>query len=81
MKVRGFQVAPAELESHLLQLDYVADACVVPVADEYSGEVPLAYVVLSAEASKRAGSNLARQEELKRAIQKVRARTRPQVVV
>ncbi|KAH6916914.1 amp dependent CoA ligase [Coprinopsis sp. MPI-PUGE-AT-0042] len=70
MKVRGFQVAPAELESHLLQLDYVADACIVPIADEYSGEVPLAYVVLSAEASKRMGSSLAKQEELKRVIQK-----------
>jgi 4-coumarate--CoA ligase len=79
MKVRGFQVAPAELESHLLQLDYVADACVVPVADEYSGEVPLAYVVLSAEASKRVGSSVARQEELKRAIQKVRPGTMVEV--
>ena len=45
IKVRGFQVAPAELEGHLLDHPAVADACVVPVPDEYSGEVPLAFVV------------------------------------
>lgn len=31
IKVRGFQVAPAELEGHLLDHPYVADVCVVPV--------------------------------------------------
>ncbi|KAJ8488321.1 hypothetical protein ONZ45_g13993 [Pleurotus djamor] len=45
-KVRGFQVAPAELEGHLLMHHHVADACVVSILDEYSGELPLAYVVL-----------------------------------
>jgi len=45
IKVRGFQVAPAELEGHLLNHKYVADVCVVSVVDEYSGEVPLAFVV------------------------------------
>ncbi|KAF4606510.1 hypothetical protein EYR38_000564 [Pleurotus pulmonarius] len=45
-KVRGYQVAPAELEGHLLMHPYVADACVVSILDEYSGELPLAYVVL-----------------------------------
>lgn len=46
MKVRGFQVAPAELEGHLLTHPSVLDACVVPVPDEYSGEIPLAFVVV-----------------------------------
>ncbi|KAF9502460.1 phenylacetyl-CoA ligase [Pleurotus eryngii] len=46
LKVRGYQVAPAELEGHLLMHPYVTDACVVSVLDEYSGELPLAYVVL-----------------------------------
>ncbi|KZP07131.1 amp dependent CoA ligase [Athelia psychrophila] len=45
IKVRGFQVAPSELEGHLLDHPAVADACVVPVPDEYSGELPLAFVV------------------------------------
>ena len=53
MKVRGFQVAPAELEGHLLSNPLVSDVCVVGVPDEYSGEVPFAFIVPSAEASER----------------------------
>jgi 4-coumarate--CoA ligase len=49
MKVRGFQVAPAELEGHLLMHPAVADACVVSIPDEYSGEIPLAYIVINAK--------------------------------
>jgi len=56
LKVRAFQVAPAELEGHLLRHPDVADACVVGIPDEYSGELPFAYVVLSANAAKRAAS-------------------------
>ncbi|KAF8922125.1 amp dependent CoA ligase [Mucidula mucida] len=53
MKVRGFQVAPAELEGHLLNHPSVVDACVVPVPDEYSGELPLAFVVVDPAVYKR----------------------------
>ncbi|KAF7767894.1 hypothetical protein Agabi119p4_7137 [Agaricus bisporus var. burnettii] len=53
IKVRGFQVAPAELEGSLLGHPDIIDCCVVGVEDERSGEVPLAYVVLSADAKKR----------------------------
>lgn len=53
MKVRGFQVAPAELEGHLLNNLFVSDVCVVGVPDEYSGEVPFAFVVPSAEANEK----------------------------
>lgn len=53
MKVRGFQVAPAELEGHLLDSPFVSDVCVVGVPDEYSGDLPFAFVVPSAEASER----------------------------
>ncbi|TFK36900.1 amp dependent CoA ligase [Crucibulum laeve] len=49
IKVKGFQVAPAELEGHLLLHPAVIDACVVGIPDEYSGELPLAYVVLNPE--------------------------------
>jgi acyl-CoA synthetase (AMP-forming)/AMP-acid ligase II len=45
IKVKGFQVAPAELESILLKHPKIADVAVIPVADEHSGEVPKAIVV------------------------------------
>ena len=45
IKVKGFQVAPAELESLLLKHPKIADVAVIPVADEDSGEVPKAVVV------------------------------------
>ena len=45
IKVKGHQVAPAELEAHLLAHDSVADCAVIPVVDERAGEVPKAFVV------------------------------------
>jgi acyl-coenzyme A synthetase/AMP-(fatty) acid ligase len=45
IKVKGFQVAPAELEAVLRSHPAVADAAVVPVPDERAGELPKAYVV------------------------------------
>jgi 4-coumarate--CoA ligase len=54
IKVRGFQVAPAELEGHLLDHPWIDDAGVIGFPDEFSGEVPLAFVVLS-EPGKRCG--------------------------
>lgn len=45
IKVKGFQVAPAELEALLLTHPAVADVAVVPLADEKSGEVPKAFIV------------------------------------
>jgi len=45
IKVKGFQVAPAELESLLLKHPKIADVAVIPVDDEDSGEVPKAIVV------------------------------------
>ncbi|HEX8000489.1 MAG TPA: 4-coumarate--CoA ligase family protein [Pyrinomonadaceae bacterium] len=51
IKYKGFQVAPAELEALLLSHPAVADAAVIPVADEEAGEIPKAFVVLKTEAS------------------------------
>jgi len=45
IKVKGYQVAPAELESLLLKHPRIADVAVIPVSDEESGEVPKAVVV------------------------------------
>ncbi|EMR85538.1 putative phenylacetyl- ligase protein [Botrytis cinerea BcDW1] len=47
IKVKGLQVAPAELESHLLSHPSVADCAVIPVPDAAAGEIPKAYVVKS----------------------------------
>ncbi|MCX5767499.1 MAG: 4-coumarate--CoA ligase family protein [Gemmatimonadetes bacterium] len=46
IKYKGYQVAPAELEAVLLTHPKVADAAVIPLADEEAGEVPKAFVVL-----------------------------------
>jgi 4-coumarate--CoA ligase len=45
IKVKGFQVAPAEVEAQLLRLAGVADAAVIGVPDDEAGERPLAFVV------------------------------------
>ncbi|MDM0013932.1 AMP-binding protein [Variovorax sp. J22P168] len=45
IKVKGFQVAPAELEALLFTHPQVADAAVIGRADERAGELPVAYVV------------------------------------
>jgi acyl-coenzyme A synthetase/AMP-(fatty) acid ligase len=71
MKVRGFQVAPAELEGCLLGHPDVSDACVVGVPDEYSGEVPLAFVVLTEKAAKRVKRDPKLASKLKAGIMKV----------
>ena len=51
IKVKGFQVAPAEVEGALLKIDQVADAAVIGVPDERSGQVPKAFVVLQPNAA------------------------------
>lgn len=46
IKVKGQQVAPAELEDLLLGHELVEDCAVLGIADNYAGERPKAYVVL-----------------------------------
>jgi len=48
IKVKGFQVAPAELEAVLLGHPGVVDCAVFGMSDEQSGEVPVAAVQLQA---------------------------------
>jgi len=45
IKVKGLQVAPAELEDVLRGLDGVSDVAVIGIPDERSGQVPRAYIV------------------------------------
>jgi len=49
IKVKGFQVAPAELEGLLLTHPSVADAAVIGRPHERDGETPVAYVVAREE--------------------------------
>ena len=45
IKVKGLQVAPAELENLIRSLPGVQDVAVIGVPDERAGELPRAYVV------------------------------------
>lgn len=45
IKVRGYQVAPAELEALLLTNEHVMDVAVIGIHDEESGEAIRAYIV------------------------------------
>jgi 4-coumarate--CoA ligase len=51
IKVKGFQVAPAELEGLLLAHPAIADCAVIGRPDEEAGEVPVAFVVRRGEAA------------------------------
>ena len=48
--MQGLQVAPAELEAHVLTHPAVADCTVIAIPDEAAGEVPKAMVVKSPSA-------------------------------
>ena len=48
IKVKGFQVPPAELEAALLGNEAIADAAVIGLPDDKLGEAPKAYVVKQA---------------------------------
>ena len=68
----GTQVSPAELEGHLLDHPEVDDVCVVGTPDEFSGEIPLAFVVVRPEVAKRMNTDPAVKGELRRSLIKVR---------
>lgn len=57
---QGHQVAPAELEAHLLTHPFVTDCAVIQVPDDAAGEVPKAFVVRSAAAGSRSDDEVAR---------------------
>ncbi|ETS60665.1 hypothetical protein PaG_04561 [Moesziomyces aphidis] len=63
IKVKGFQVAPAELEGFLLDHPDVSDAGVIGVQDESAGELPFAFIALSQDAKKRAASGGSKQQD------------------
>ncbi|EJP70400.1 AMP-binding enzyme, putative [Beauveria bassiana ARSEF 2860] len=68
IKVKGAQVAPAELEDLLLGHPCVADAAVVGVPDDYAGERPFAFVVLRPDG----GRGVSAEEVMERLVQHVK---------
>lgn len=71
IKVKGIQVAPAELEDLLLGHEKVEDAAVIGIPDDYSGERPLGFVVL------KPGVNCKGiEEELMEYVRKTKVRTK-----
>ncbi|KAK2969060.1 hypothetical protein RJ640_021099 [Escallonia rubra] len=50
IKHNGYQVAPAELEAILLSHPHILDAAVIPLEDEETGQIPMAYVVRAVDA-------------------------------
>jgi 4-coumarate--CoA ligase len=62
IKVKGFQVAPAELEGLILGHPLVADCAVVGRPDDEAGEVPVAFVVVRPGAALDAAAVLAHLE-------------------
>lgn len=60
------QVAPAELQNFLLQHPLVADVAVIPVPNQFAGELPRAYIVKSEAANGK--DNSAVKDELNAAV-------------
>lgn len=54
IKVKGFQVAPAEVEEALLTCPMIKDAAVRGIPDDEAGEVPVAFVVAAEGAAEDA---------------------------
>lgn len=61
IKVKGLQVAPAELEAHLLTHPVVNDCVVIGVPSDREGEVPKAFVVKAPGSIEESDAILKRQ--------------------
>jgi 4-coumarate--CoA ligase len=70
-KVRAFQVSPDELEAHIRTHPDINEVCVVSVPDLYSGEVPVAFVVLGDEALDRIAADQKEMKKIKVGILRV----------
>ncbi|OQV03944.1 AMP-binding enzyme domain-containing protein isoform 1 [Cladophialophora immunda] len=73
IKVKGHQVAPAELEACLLNHRAVADCAVIPVPDDRAGEVPKAFVVKAKSIGLEESDSLLRRDIIKH-VEKEKAR-------
>ncbi len=71
MKIKGYQVSPSELEGHLVTHPDVTDVGVTGIPDEYAGELPIAFVTLTAATKKRTSEDQVAADILKADIMKV----------
>ena len=74
IKVKGMQVAPAELEAHLLSHHAVADTTVIPIPDASAGERPKAFIVKSAQAGGLEDSERLLKREIMKHVEANKAR-------
>jgi 4-coumarate--CoA ligase len=81
LKVKGFQVAPAELEGYLLDHEAIADVGVVGIPDDFAGELPAAFVQLQVEAARKIKGDAKAEQDLKRDIAKVCGCSRSQTTI
>lgn len=68
--MKGNQVAPAELEGHLLEHPLVQDVGVIGILDEKAGERPKAFIHLVPSAAEKLAKDPAAAEELIQSIKK-----------
>lgn len=68
--MKGNQVAPAELEGHLLEHPLVQDVGVIGILDEMAGERPKAFIHLIPSAAEKLAKDPAAAEELTESILK-----------
>ena len=73
IKVKGLQVAPAELEAYLLGHPSVADCAVIPIHDDNAGERPRAFVVKSSTVSLE-DNNHSLSRDIKKHVENGKAR-------
>ena len=64
-------MSPAELEIRLLNQPHVDNVCLVSVPDDYSGEVPLAFVLPSKTAAERIETDPKAADKIKTDLIKV----------
>jgi 4-coumarate--CoA ligase len=74
-QVRGFQVSGDELEVLIRNHPDVDEVCVLGVPDPYSGEVPVALVVLGDEAKERMERDNKEAQKISISILKARSAT------
>ena len=70
---QGLQVAPAELEAHLLTHEAVADVAVIPIPDDAAGEVPKAFVVKSSSVGLEDNDRMVKRD-IQKHVEKHKAR-------
>ncbi|KZT02013.1 amp dependent CoA ligase [Laetiporus sulphureus 93-53] len=68
LKVKGFQVAPAELEGFLLNHSDVSDVCIAGIPDDFQGDLLLAFVVLNGAAQRRIREDPAHADAIRAAL-------------